>query len=124
MRISDWSSDVFSSDLQRSEAGRGMQPLSPEDRAVVERFEAYLNSIDALEARFSQVDSQNKRATGKIYLSRPGKLRFEYDPPVPVLIVANGRFLIHYDRELKTASYINQRDTPADRKSTRLNSSH
>lgn len=104
---------VAQATAQRSEAGRGMRPLSAEDRAVVKRVEDYLNSIDTLEARFSQVDSQNTRATGKIYLSRPGRLRFEYDPPVPVLIVANGRFLIHYDRDLKTASYINQRDTPA-----------
>ena len=92
---------------------RGMGPLSADDRAIVKRAEEYLNGIQTMEARFTQVDSANKRATGKIYLSRPGRMRFEYDPPGPVLIVANGRHLIHYDRDLKTASYINQRDTPA-----------
>jgi len=94
-------------------AMRNMAPLSAEDRAIVKRAEEYLNGIQTMEARFTQVDSANKRATGMIYLSRPGRMRFQYDPPVPVLIVANGRHLIHYDRDLKTASYINQRDTPA-----------
>lgn len=96
------------------EAARGgMAPLSAEDRALVKQAETYLNGVETMEAQFTQVDSANKRATGKIYLARPGRMRFEYDPPVPVLIVANGRHLIHYDRDLKTASYINQRDTPA-----------
>lgn len=97
----------------QSGAARAMAPLTAEDRDLVKRAEVYLNGIDTMEGRFSQVDSANKRATGAIYLSRPGRLRFEYDAPVPVLIVANGRHLIHYDRDLKTASYINQRDTPA-----------
>lgn len=90
-----------------------IKPLSPDDRAILKRVQDYLNSIETLEARFTQVDSTNKKASGRIYLSRPGKLRFEYDPPVPVLIVTDGRFLIHYDRDLKTASRISQRDTPA-----------
>ncbi len=90
-----------------------IKPLSSDDRAILKRVQDYLNSIDTLEARFTQVDSTNKKASGRIYLSRPGKLRFEYDPPVPVLIVTDGRFLIHYDRDLKTASRISQRDTPA-----------
>ena len=94
-------------------ATHSMGPLTADDRAVVKRAEEYLNDIQTMEARFTQFDSADKRATGKIYLSRPGRMRFEYDPPVPVLIVANGRHLIHYDRDLKTASYINQRDTPA-----------
>ncbi|MFN4087709.1 MAG: LolA family protein [Alphaproteobacteria bacterium] len=98
---------------QNAPAARTMPPLSGEDRDAVKRVEAYLNDVQTMEARFSQIDSNNVHATGKIYLSRPGRLRFEYDPPVPVLIVANGRQLIHYDRDLKTASYINQRDTPA-----------
>ncbi len=88
-------------------------PMTPEDREAVRKVEDYLNSLTTLSARFEQSDSAGKTASGLIYLAKPGKLRFEYDPPVPVLIVANGRFLIHYDKSLKTASYIPQDRTPA-----------
>lgn len=77
------------------------------------KAEAYLNEIRTFSARFEQVDSRGRRATGRVYVQKPGKLRFEYDPPVPILIVANGNFLIHYDKELESATYLNQRDTPA-----------
>lgn len=87
--------------------------LTPGDQNALQRVEDYLNAITTLSARFEQVDSTGKRASGRFYIQRPGKLRFEYDPPTPVLIVANGRFLIHYDRSLKTASYIDQKSTPA-----------
>ena len=65
----------------------------PTRSAALQRVEDYLNSISTLNARFQQVDSNNKRASGRIYIQKPGKLRFEYDPPTPVLIVANGRHL-------------------------------
>ena len=87
--------------------------VSPQEQASMRKIEDYLNSVTTLSARFEQVDSAGKRATGRFFISKPGKLRFEYDPPVPVLIVTNGHFLIHYDRALKTASYISQETTPA-----------
>ena len=87
--------------------------LSEQDRAALRKVEDYLNGIKSLTARFDQVDSGGNRASGKIYLSKPGNLRFEYDPPTPVLIVATGRFLIHYDRQLQSATYLNQESTPA-----------
>ena len=77
------------------------------------KVEAYLNEIRTFSARFEQIDSRGRRASGRVYVQKPGKLRFEYDPPVPILIVANGNFLIHYDKELESATYLNQRDTPA-----------
>lgn len=87
--------------------------LTAQDRAELEKVEDYLNGITTFSARFDQVDSNGARATGNVYVSKPGNLRFEYDPPVPILIVATGRFLIHYDRSLKSATYLNQAATPA-----------
>ncbi len=87
--------------------------LTEEDRATLRKVEDYLNSVRTMSARFDQVDSAGQRATGKIYLSKPGHLRFEYDPPTPVLLVATGRFLIHYDRTLQSATYLSQESTPA-----------
>ena len=87
--------------------------LSPPDRADVRRIESYLGRIDTLRARFLQVASDGSYAEGDLYLWRPGRLRMEYDSPVPILIVADGRALIYYDRELEQVSYLGLDSTPA-----------
>jgi outer membrane lipoprotein-sorting protein len=88
-------------------------PLSDQDRADIARVETYLNGIRTLSARFMQVSDSGGTAEGKLYLSRPGKLRLEYDPPVPILMVANGGFLIHYDKQLKSVTHLPIDSTPA-----------
>ncbi len=87
--------------------------LSPEDHADIARVEEYLNGIRTLRARFLQIADNGAAAEGTLYLLRPGKLRLEYDPPVPILMVANGRFLIHYDKELKAVTHLPINSTPA-----------
>lgn len=85
----------------------------PEAEAkLVSQVEDYLSGVDTLHARFRQVSSNGARATGELWLDRPGKLRFEYDPPHPLLLVSNGRFLLHYDRELEQTSYVPISRTP------------
>lgn len=64
------------------------------------RIEAYLNGIHSLRARFLQVDQQGRMAEGTLYLQRPGRMRFEYDPPSPILIVADGTTVTYQDRQL------------------------
>lgn len=80
--------------------------LSPEDRQQVARIEEYLNRLTTVRARFLQVSSNGQVAEGDFFLWRPGRIRVEYDPPVPVLIVANGSFLVYYDRELEQVSHL------------------
>lgn len=87
--------------------------LSEQDMADVARAEAYLNSISTLRARFIQVSAGGQAAEGKAYLSRPGRMRLDYDPPVRMLVVADGRFLIHYDEELRQPTYVPLSRTPA-----------
>lgn len=87
--------------------------LSPEDRAEVGRIEDYLNGIRTLRSRFFQVAPSGAHAEGDLFLSRPGKLRIAYDPPVPILIVAHDRTVGYYDRELKQAQYFGADQTPA-----------
>ena len=87
--------------------------LDERDRADIARVEQYLSGIGTMVSRFEQVDQSYGTSKGTIYLQRPGKLRFEYDPPVPYLIVANGSWLLHYDKELKAATYVGQDQTPA-----------
>jgi len=86
--------------------------LSAADLANVERALGYLNNISTLRARFVQVSSNGSYAEGEVLIERPGRLRFDYDPPVPVLLIANGVSLLFYDRELKEASFLPLWETP------------
>ncbi len=86
--------------------------LSPDQSAAVRQAVRYLNRLSTLKARFIQISSNGAYAEGDVIIQRPGKMRFEYDPPHPVLIIANGLSLLFYDRELKQASFLPLWETP------------
>lgn len=86
--------------------------LTPEQQATVARVESYLSGVRTLQARFVQVASNGAYAEGTFYLSRPGKLRFEYDPPTPLLIVSDGTVVYSYDTALKQTTQIPVNLTP------------
>ena len=86
--------------------------LGAKDKADVARVEAYLNAITTLKSRFVQRASTGNLASGTVYLSRPGKMRFEYDPPAPILLVADGLFLIYVDKDLEQISHVPISSTP------------
>ena len=73
--------------------------LSDRDKADIARVEGLFNGIRTMEARFTQVDSNGGYAEGKLMLRRPGRLRFEYSPPTPLVIIADGTWLVVYDKE-------------------------
>ena len=87
--------------------------LSGADKADVARAEAYLNGISTLQARFLQIAPNGGASEGIAYLSRPGKLRLDYDPPVPIQIFGSENLLIYYDSKLKQVSHLPMGSTPA-----------
>jgi|TARA_B100000315_G_C14548307_1_gene574395 outer membrane lipoprotein-sorting protein len=87
--------------------------LSPGDVGELNRIQTYLNEITTLESRFVQNNPDGTFSAGKLYIRRPGFLRFEYDPPVPHLLVADGSWFIHIDKELKQATRYPLSHTPA-----------
>lgn len=87
-------------------------PLSPDDIAVITKVEKYLNQMTTVRARFVQISSDGGLVEGDFVLQRPGKMRFEYDEPYPVLLIADGTSLLYYDKDLKSASFIPLNDTP------------
>lgn len=87
--------------------------LSPADSADLQRIQDYLNNIHTLESRFEQISNDGGVATGTLYLSRPGKMRVEYDPPVPILLVATDNRIWYYDKKLEQVSFFDLKDTPA-----------
>ncbi len=98
-------------------AARAVEPkrvtLSEADKAEIERVETYLNGITTLKARFLQVSPNGASVEGDAYLSRPGRLRLQYDPPSPLLVVADGTFLIIHDTQLGEPSWLPLNSTPA-----------
>jgi outer membrane lipoprotein-sorting protein len=87
--------------------------LSEIDMADIRRVEDYLNGIQSMQTRFQQYSADGGIAWGTIYLRRPGRLRVEYDPPVPALIVADGLVVTYYDKELDQISQLPLGQTPA-----------
>lgn len=71
-----------------------------------------LEAISNLEAKFTQVAPSGTISTGKLYLSRPGRLRFEYDEPSTMLIVATGGLVYVHDSDLKTTDSYPVGQTP------------
>ena len=87
--------------------------LTDAESAALKRAETTLNAITTLKARFVQVDADGSSHEGDLYVSRPGKMRLVYDPPTPMLMVADGVFLIYVDKEMDDVSHIDLGDTPA-----------
>lgn len=71
-----------------------------------------LNSFTRLQARFTQSSPGGGRASGNVYIQRPGRMRFEYDPPATMLIVSDGSVVAMRDTELRTTERTPLRSTP------------
>jgi len=80
--------------------------------ADIKKIENYLNSITTMEADFVQMASNGATSEGKLYISKPSKIRMEYAPPTDVLIVGNGDEVIFHDKELDQITNIDYDDVP------------
>lgn len=77
-------------------------PLRAEPIAL-DRINAYLNGFATARAGFTQINADGSVATGTLYLARPGRARFEYDPPSPALVVAGKGQVAVFDRKSNVA---------------------
>lgn len=76
-------------------------PASAQPSDELSRAVAALRAISTMSADFVQVDRNGQQLTGKMVLKRPGKIRFEYQKDVPVLIVSDGSRLTMLDYEVR-----------------------
>ena len=81
-------------------------------RALIDRVNVYLMSVQTLVGDFVQVGPDGRRSDGKIYLQKPGRVRFEYNPPSPIELVADGNSLVVRDRKLETQDLYPLSQTP------------
>jgi len=98
-------------------AGAGQAPqryasFSADQRADLKRISDYLNGIHTLEGSFLQIDPGGSIESGDFYLTKPGKMRFAYQPPNPLLIVSDGRTVAVRNAKLNTVDRYPLSDTP------------
>lgn len=83
-----------------------------EDDKSVKRAQQYFNNLHSIEAGFTQTDSNNQTREGKFYLSRPNKLRLDYETPQKEMIMLSEDMFIHYNQELSEVSYLSAGQFP------------
>ena len=81
-------------------------------RAMIDRVNMYLMSVQTMIGDFVQVGPDGRRTEGKIYLQKPGRIRFEYNPPSPIELVADGNSVVVRDRLLATQDLYPLSQTP------------
>jgi outer membrane lipoprotein-sorting protein len=87
--------------------------MTPQDTTDLRRISAYLNGIHTMTARFRQHSSGGGTASGTLWLARPGRMRFEYDPPSPILLIADQFYVYYVDKQLAEMSKVGLKSTPA-----------
>lgn len=91
------------------EVAETLPTTEAQDLAAVQ---SYLKSINSLRARFQQVAPNRQVSAGTMSLQKPGRLRFEYTPPTPILVVSDGTVITLIDYELKQVTRWPINDTP------------
>ncbi len=86
--------------------------LSAADRDALDAVSAALNGITTLRGGFYQIEPSGALTEGTFYIAKPGRLRFEYKPPSPTLIVSDGRTVAVANRRLATVDRYPLNDTP------------
>ncbi|XUM24746.1 outer membrane lipoprotein carrier protein LolA [Bradyrhizobium oligotrophicum S58] len=81
-------------------------------KAQAAKVSAYLSSLQTLVGNFVQVGPDGSKTKGDFYIQKPGKVRFEYDPPTPIDIIADGSSLVVRDRKLATQDVYPLSQTP------------
>ncbi len=86
--------------------------LTPKQAASIQEISTYINGFTTLQGDFTQVSPKGKMSKGIFYISKPGKMRFEYAPPNPFLIVADGKWLTVKNRKKEKGDQYPLSQTP------------
>jgi outer membrane lipoprotein-sorting protein len=81
-------------------------------RALADRVSAYLSNVRTLTGNFVQVAPDGTKSEGDFYLQKPGKVRFDYNPPSPIELIADGSSVVVRDRKLATQDLYPLSQTP------------
>jgi outer membrane lipoprotein-sorting protein len=87
-------------------------PYDGTQRPIVDKISAYLSSLQSLSGDFVQIGPDGTRTVGKFYIQKPGRVRFEYEPPSPIDVIADGSSVAVRDRNLATQDIYPLSQTP------------
>ena len=83
------------------------------DEKLLNQLENYLNQFNNISSQFIQSSSDGSQVTGKILISKPGKLRIEYKKDNKLLIVADGKWLHYFDTDINEVQSVIIEKSPA-----------
>lgn len=87
-------------------------PLTADQAQAVQALTNYFNQFNNLQGEFVQVGPRGHISRGMFYLSKPGRLRFEYEPPNPFLVVADGQYVIVANKKNEKTDFYPLSQTP------------
>lgn len=90
----------------------GTETASFDAEGALSGVNGWLNGIDTYRARFDQIAPDGSASGGTLMIRRPGRLRFDYDDPSPLLVVADGTTVAMEDSALGTVDRVPLRSTP------------
>lgn len=99
-------------DPRRNTPTNLFQSFDANQKAQAAKVSAYLSSLQTLVGNFVQVGPDGSKTRGDFYIQKPGKVRFEYDSPVPIDIIADGSSVVVRDRKLATQDVYPLSQTP------------
>jgi outer membrane lipoprotein-sorting protein len=86
--------------------------VTPEIQEAVDRINVYFNSFQTMKGEFIQTSPKGRATRGVMHLAKPGKLRFEYEPPNPLLIASDGKWLTIKNKQKEKGDQVPLSSTP------------
>ena len=102
----------FSFSLGKSAVPSQATAFDAHQRALLDKISNYLSGVQTLVGNFVQIGPDGRRVEGAFYIQKPGKVRFAYNPPSPIDIIADGSAVVVRDRSLETSDYYPLSQTP------------
>jgi len=114
---SSWLPSIFGGGQQQQQQQQqqgkpAASTLEPAQRALVDKVSAYLTRVQVMSGDFHQVGPDGRQAKGQFYVQKPGKVRFDYDLPSRIDIIADGSSVVVRDRKLATQDVYPLSQTP------------
>ena len=76
--------------------------LTGEEQAVLAQISAKLSAVQTMDGEFIQYNPNGDQLQGKFFIARPGRVRFQYDPPTTISVIADGKSVLVFDKKLQT----------------------
>lgn len=76
-------------------------PAAAQQQDVLAQVQRHLRAVNTMRARFVETNRAGQSVTGEMYLKRPGKIRFQYEDDVNMLVVSDGRALTFIDYDVR-----------------------